>query len=389
MRIFALLSLLIVASYSTVTLNKNGDLIMNSLLDGNVILSSGRGDIIVEHDGTQISVLDQLQVIEQVVGQLCWLTPNSPLPSWTGFPQMLHPAWGIATAVIGSKIFVIGGFDGTQVLNIVQVYDVNADSWSYYPPLKSARAFPYSAVSIDGTNIYVFGGTQGPTGIEIDLTSVEVYNVQANSWVLLPLIQSMPYAHYSGCSAMIGDEVYFFGGQNRNSTGGNSSPQISSYNTQTNIWKVFALTMPVGRWNAVAVAVNNNIYILGGINETGIVTNLVDMLDTVHMQWSVAPNTDLGKQKMGAINFNGLVALVGGSSVYLGTSGDVMVLNPRLNLWKTNVIGKLSNTRDSFGVALVGKTIYVIGGRTFVQTVSSPPSPVSVVGATEGTVGCF
>jgi len=371
-------------------MNKNGDLIMNSLLDGDVILSSGRGDVIVDYNGNQISILDQLQVLQQIVGQVCWSDPNYPLVAWTPFQPMPFPAWGIATAVIGSNIFIMGGFNGTNVLNSVQVYNVNTGLWSIYPSLTTARAFPYSSVSVDGNTIFVYGGTQGPTGTEFDLISVEVYNVLANNWTLLSSIESMPYAHYRGCSTVIEDEVYFFGGESRNVTGPLASSQISAYNMQTNIWKVFSLTMPVGRWNSAAVAANNNIYIIGGTNASGIVTELVDVLNTVNMQWSSGPSIGLGLQNIGAINFNGLIAMIGGSTAYVGTLTDVWVLNTRLNYWKTSVIGPLTNSRDSFGVAFVGKTIYAFGGRTFVQTITSMITPTySVVNATEGIIGCF
>jgi len=63
----------------------------------------------------------------------------------------------------------------------------------------------------------------------------------------------------------------------------------------------------------------------------------------------------------------------------------VEVLNPRLNLWKTNVLGFLTTPRDSFGVAVVDGTIYTIGGKN----TQSGSTTTNVLGTVEGIVGCF
>lgn len=99
--------------------------------------------------------------------------------------------------------------------------------------------------------------------------------------------------------------------------------------------------------------------------------------------WYVRSEYGLPKENMVALAFDGLVALVGGYSEIgnIGSSTNVIVLNPRLNKWKTDMLSSLSSHRDSFGLAYVDGRIYAIGGRNVTS--------VLVTNTVEGIVPCF
>ena len=44
-----------------------------------------------------------------------------------------------ASAAVGGKLYVFGGFDGTQRLSMAEVYDPASDSWAQVTGLTSAR----------------------------------------------------------------------------------------------------------------------------------------------------------------------------------------------------------------------------------------------------------
>ena len=48
-------------------------------------------------------------------------------------------AWP-AVAIFDNKIFVMGGFDGSNRLRSVEVYDPHTDSWTFVSNMNMARA---------------------------------------------------------------------------------------------------------------------------------------------------------------------------------------------------------------------------------------------------------
>jgi len=197
----------------------------------------------------------------------------------------------------------------------------------------------------------------------------EKYNIAQNSWSTLSSMSSMPISHYRGCSAFIGDQVFFFGSLNRNwsSTGVNATVNVTSFTMSNGAWKILGIQMPVGRWNAVAVSVDNNIFIIGGFNASGVITERMDVLDTQQMTWRRGSDY-IPTDSMTATNMNGLIPVLGGTGAILNGAN---VLNPRVNLFKTNVLNCLNIGRDSFGAAFVNGVLYAFGGRTIVGGVST------------------
>lgn len=90
---------------------------------------------------------------------------NPELDSWIFKKPMPVPVERAACAVIGDKIYVIGGTTTVNsadcYLNLVQVYDTNQDTWSTstVKGMLTARAY-ITACVVSGT-IYVMGGFDG------------------------------------------------------------------------------------------------------------------------------------------------------------------------------------------------------------------------------------
>lgn len=106
---------------------------------------------------------------------------NPATDSWTTRTAMPTTRFNFAVVALGSKIYVIGGFDAARTpLNTVEVYDPATDQWATKTPMPTPRALAAAAV-LNG-KIYVIGGNtawppnQGtfpngwPTGV------VEVYD---------------------------------------------------------------------------------------------------------------------------------------------------------------------------------------------------------------------
>ena len=57
-------------------------------------------------------------------------------PFWTEGAPMPTPRTEVAVTILGDNVYVIGGFDKSgRVTNVVEVYNINNNSWTRADPL--------------------------------------------------------------------------------------------------------------------------------------------------------------------------------------------------------------------------------------------------------------
>jgi hypothetical protein len=105
--------------------------------------------------------------------------------SWTTKAEMPIPARDYASAVIGSKIYVLGGFAGS-VFNCRQnqIYDTVSDDWNQGVSLPSSALYASGGVTNGEAapkHIYVFS-ISGWGGRGSPVSDTQVYNLNNNSW---------------------------------------------------------------------------------------------------------------------------------------------------------------------------------------------------------------
>ena len=105
--------------------------------------------------------------------------------------------------VLDGKIYVMGGI-GANVLDTVEVYDPQADSWQRVASMPQCLC--NHAAAVIGGKIYVTGGDDSQ---ESQMNSVYVYDPQAGAWAQLA---SMGIARRCHASAAVGGKLYVFGG---------------------------------------------------------------------------------------------------------------------------------------------------------------------------------
>merc|ERR1711966_535318 len=94
---------------------------------------------------------------------------------WTEGPPLNIPRRNGCSAVLDGRVFAIGGFDGTSILNLVESYDPRMKSWMECSPLLTPRSSGLCTVS--GGKIWVMGGTSGTR-----LKTVEWFDTKMNKW---------------------------------------------------------------------------------------------------------------------------------------------------------------------------------------------------------------
>lgn len=109
------------------------------VLSGHLYICGGRGE--------DLSSLDSVECLGLGAGGS---------PCWERAPPMAWPRAAAASAVVGRRIFVCGGWDGTSALSSVEAFSADTVAWESAPPM-SVKRVGATAAAAHGL-ICVFGG---------------------------------------------------------------------------------------------------------------------------------------------------------------------------------------------------------------------------------------
>jgi N-acetylneuraminic acid mutarotase len=179
---------------------------------------------------------------------------------WRELPPMRVARYSPAGAVIGHRLYVVGGGPGEQQepYSSMEVYDFKSRRWVAGPDMSTGRHH-HSAVALDG-QLYVVGGRQ-PGDFSLD--SFERFDPESGEWEELP-----PLPQGTGGNAAVATEnevVVIGGGDDLGSDG--SDPWVTgavwAFNPKTGRWRRLPdLSLP--RHGHAAAVANGRIYALGG-----------------------------------------------------------------------------------------------------------------------------
>lgn len=195
--------------------------------------------------------------------------------SWENKAPMLTPRADLQANVVNGKIYLIGGVADNYALTLNEVYDPETDSWTTKAPMPTVNftilaASDYASAAV-GNKIYIIGGfyVHGIKGAIRMLASNlnQIYNTENDSWSLGAPAPS-PTA-YASAGATTGtnapNQIYVFGADTewpfwmltlRGFT-------AQSYDPKTNSWTV-CTSMPTERVDAAVAVVNDKLYVIGG-----------------------------------------------------------------------------------------------------------------------------
>ena len=133
--------------------------------------------------------------------------------AWTRAAPIPTGVYGYACAVVDNKIYIMAGQGADpdpQTPLLLQIYDTKTDTWSTEPspPVMVVGA---AAAATTGKwapkRIYLIGGRINYSMDGSDI--VQVYNIENQSWTIGA---SMPTARYAPAVAVINDIIYVIGG---------------------------------------------------------------------------------------------------------------------------------------------------------------------------------
>jgi N-acetylneuraminic acid mutarotase len=283
------------------------------------------------------------------------LTPLITIPalaqSWSHGLTMPTPRTEVATTSIGDDIYAIGGVDESgDILDIVEVYNVNNNSWKSVIPLPQSLHHT-AATSFDG-KIYVVGGfiswERTPSN------QLFIYDPIKNQWTEG---KSMPTPRGALNALFVNGTLYTVGGiQNDRILNINEA-----YDPLTNSWTSKA-SMQTGRHHAASAVVDNKIYVVGGrtsVSSPSVNLDVNEMYDTQTGKWTIVEPLPTKRSGIAAAASNSSFFVFGGEDL-TRTYGNNEEYDTQNGKWTSHE--PMPTSRHGLGAVSVDDRIYVIGG---------------------------
>ena len=188
-------------------------------------------------------------------------TPGSTIPA-----ARQRGAAGLV--VYDGKLYLVGGSIGGHAASatyppMFDEYDPATDTWTALPDAPRGRDHFNAAVV--GDKLYAVGGRAGAVGATV--AEVDVYDFAAGSWSTLPSpAGDVPTPRGGTTAAVVGSDIFFLGGESNTQTAAHS--EVEALDTSTNSWRTLS-PLNQGRHGTQAVVEGAKIYIAAGSGETG------------------------------------------------------------------------------------------------------------------------
>lgn len=306
----------------------------------------------------QAYIKQRFSIVAVMFITLCWITLipqtscseektklKSPMPT---------PRMNTACAVIGDKVYVIGGLTKEgEITPVVEEYDSSIDRWTRKTSMPTSRGV--AAAAVVNNKIYVFGGRDenGVTDV------VEVYDPLSNSWKKM---KPMPFARWNHMVAVAEGKIYVIGGLIGVGNKRESVDKVEIYDPSIDSWNIGA-SIPKPKQNAAVAVMGKKIYVIGGMIGSaalgGYSTNTVEVYDLSAGKWITGVPMQLTRSDADAVVVNDKIYVVGGGKKGEAL-GTVEVYNSATNLWESGF--SLRKPRTGHCVASVGNKIFIIGG---------------------------
>lgn len=182
---------------------------------------------------------------------------NPRTNSWEKGSSMPVALGGYALAPFEGKLFLFGGWDGTNYSSIVFMYDPNLDVWTRRSEMKAPCAFGSAAVL--GSKIYLVGG-KNAQGV-FDRTQVYYPNRLENGENAWESRANLPDKREGGNLVTLAAGLYLAGGKGGNDI--DSLPLIK-YDETKDVWEeVETPNSPLGDRLSL-IALDTRIHVFGG-----------------------------------------------------------------------------------------------------------------------------
>jgi len=277
--------------------------------------------------------------------------------------------------VLGKVIIFIGGQEtDTKRFNEIIYYDTDTKSFSQ-PTVKGDKVpnFSRHTSCLVGSKVYIFGGFDGH-GTNFDLATFDPY---ARSWCNVTKGAQkgiIPPSRTNHAAAAVGKNMYIFGGNNNNEEGKYQVlDDLNMLDTVTMTWSrpKTTGTAPCARSGHTFTAIGKKLYLFGGgvWNEReGWIHKFNDLyvLDTETLNWTKPECQGKIDTSTFPISFavgRFLFIFGGGSKPLHSVTNDLYILDTATLVWAEPLSeGTKPQPRDMGTASAVGDSVYFLGG---------------------------
>ncbi|CAH2259250.1 jg10017 [Pararge aegeria aegeria] len=250
-------------------------------------------------------------------------------------------------AMLGGRVYAVGGEQGSQILANGEVYDPQTDKWSNIAPMKEARC-EFGLTAWNG-NLYAFGGWVGS-----DMgSSVEVYDPVSDEWTLTGEMPEprfgMGVVHFDGLIYVVGGCTHTW----------RHTRDLLCYHPATRKWHALA-PMRHARSQAAAVVLGACLYVIGGNAPRRTVLASVERYSFDHDSWEEVASLNEARAGCAAGAADDVLLAAGGDSECAGerafyrartTLASVEMYDAARNAWLP--APPLPHSRAEAGAALL------------------------------------
>ena len=271
---------------------------------------------------------------------------RSPESRWHERAQMPTRRAYLALAAAEGRLLAIGGRTEEGITAAVELYDPGDDIWARGKDKPVPVA--YVSAAVVGTDVYVPGGCDvafKPTSV------VEVYDIQANSW---RTASPLPEPRCAYALATHDEMIYLFGGRDED----RYVSTVFVYHPTTDTWAQSA-PMSTERGFAAAAALDGHLYVVGGHDGERELTTCA-RYEPARETWKQCAPLTVGRGGLGLVSLaNQLYAIGGGGwTSYLGFNEGFDAAKGAWRAIETPLVGEWRSP----GVARLDNTIYCVGG---------------------------
>jgi N-acetylneuraminic acid mutarotase len=276
-------------------------------------------------------------------------SPQSP-GTWTMKTPMPTARAEMAAAVVGGKLYAIGGNIGGTAVPHNTEYDPATDSWRQRNPMPVAR--DHIGIAAVNGKIYTFGGFthtvhQGAS------TDVLEYDPATDAWRRRAPLK-MPLGGVG--AAVMDGKIHVISGRGPD---GKTVDMHAVYDPATDSWSE-AAPLPLARDHLAVVAAEGKIHAIGGrLGATVDKTGQHDVFDPATNSWSSAAPMLTPRSAPAGVLYRGLILVLGGElapNTYVENEGY------DLKTGKWVALAPMPAGRHNFGSSVIGPSAYFVGG---------------------------
>lgn len=226
-------------------------------------------------------------------------------------------------AVVDGKVYLLGGLavasDGAWrgVANS-WVYDPMDNEWTPISPMLNATARGSAAIGVHGKKIYLAGGMTtldvAGSGYQDSVTTVSVYDTIRGTWRTLP--QKLPEGRDHAGGAVVNSTLYVLGGRYFGSSGNRDTVYSLDLDNHSATWQTSSARMPTARGGVSAATIGTKVYVFGGEGNdaegSNGVFNETEVFDTTTETWEVLRPMKLPRHGTSAVAVGERIYIPGG-----------------------------------------------------------------------------